>query len=242
MNANTIASIGNLYPTNHVFNVANLSATALGTTAIGFSFTGSNTVAICAVPTGGIVGSVTGFDPETNPAIGNAFGSQLLGRSRSGRPYFNANSFNNRPFFVRAVYSCGLTANGSTATTVQFGLYVGTSSTLGSNTQIANTGTAVSIAATKTSGLNAVVEAELQWDSVSQALTGLYNSWIGGSVDTSTTATIHQVVAPAGILGGAPVTGITSAAGLAFQCGCTIGTTAASSGSVGLVELSIEQM
>lgn len=241
MNASTVASIGNLYPSNHVFNVANLTATQLGTTVIGFSFAVSGNIAAVAVPGSGILGSVTPFEPETNAAIAGGFGSQLLGRSRSGRPYFNSNSFNSRPFLVRAVFNASLTAAGGGATTVQFNLYQGTSATLGSDVAIGNTGSAVSISATNPAFLNAMIEAELQWDSTSQALTGIYNAFIGGSVNTGSTATIHQVVTPAAITNG-PVTGITSAAGLSFIPACTIGTTAAASGTATCVELSIEQL
>lgn len=242
MNANTVTSIGSLYPSAHVFNVAPQTAAQLGTTARAFLFTGSGTVATTAVPSGSaILGSVTPFDPESNASLASPFGSQLVGRSRAGRPYFNSGSFDGRPFIVRAVLQASLTAAGGGATTVLFALLNGTSATLGSDTVIANTGAAVSIAATKVSFLSATVEAYLQWDSTSQALHGEYTSWIGGSVDTSGAATIHQVVQPVALLN-APVTGITAASGLSFLASCTIGTTAANAGTVSLVELSIEQL
>lgn len=93
-------------------------------------------------------------------------------------------------------------------TNLTFILQLGTSSTAGSNTTIANTGAA--LAANTVSG-NYYIEATLLWDSVNARLNGRYEAFI-------TSGAVTQYVAPAVVLNSPPYS-VTAQTGLQFVVG-----------------------
>ena len=127
---------------------------------------------------------------------------------------FSAESWNGRPFKVRAMGVGNAGANA--AQSVQINLYQGSSATVGSNKKIGTTGTA--LAAVAGGAFNWMVEATLLWDSTSQILSGSYTANIAfGTVSQFTTTTVVPNV----------VTSVT-AAGLVFNATIVLGNGAAS--------------
>lgn len=235
MNANTIASVGQQFPTNHPFYVAGLTAAQMATTIIGFSYANTTGVAFLKLPSqAAILGSQTMGDVNVNPALLN---SKQPGVSRNASaPYFNSGSFDGKPFVVRAVFSGTWTADPMTASTLVLSLYHGTAAAPGSDILIGNTGAAISAAATKVVSFSAQISALVQWDSVSQQLSGHYQSDIQGMND----ATPFKQLVGITVLPNIPAP--TAYTGISFLCAATVGTTAADSASVNLTEFSIDRV
>jgi len=211
----------NLFPTQTV-------ATATETILKIGTDVGTSANLFFVVPTGGqIYGSESPLDASANAAI----------LSRSGRSYgvpsgvsndqFSTESWNAHPFLIRVsgIYNAGANA----AQTVQFNLYQGTSTTLGSDKAIATTGTG--LAAVAGGAGNFEIEARLLWDPTSQILSGSYTSNISFITPTS------QFTTPTVITN---VVGSVTAANLSFLATIKLGNGASS--TVTLKEFSISQI
>lgn len=129
---------------------------------------GNGAIAVLTVPQQtSIAGASNPLDPSANSAvIANKFGRQVDHRA-SHAPWFNADTFDNRPFLVRV---CGLATPASNAgNTLAIKLYLGASK---AGTNIATT--AATAQATTTTPKPFILEAQLVWSSVSRTVVGQF--------------------------------------------------------------------
>jgi len=223
MNSNTIKSFSQSYPTGSAFALpASFTTTSSTETAFLLS---NGSPAIITLPQGTeILGSQSPMDPNANQS--KVFGS---GRSAAWAgetaPYFNASSFNGRPFRVRA--SGVVTGGGTTATSIAatIAVYAGNITTVTSGTKFATLSSGATLGNVSA---HWAYEGTYLWDSLSSTLTavGLQILSFGTAQTAATTTT---VVASANLT--------SCAVGLTW----TFATTSTSN-AVQMIELSIEQV
>ena len=184
----------------------------------------NNVIAVLSMPLqSAIQGSFTPTDQTMNPAVLNG-GFNRQGYPFDPNPPFNSGVFDNsKPFLVRV---CGtLTPASNAGNTITIKLYLGTSK---SGTNLAATSAVAE--ATTTSNFGFILEAQLVWDSSSQAVRGQFWYTVGGTTPAyATWATLTNA-------GSA----ITSPSGLQFCATATWGN--AVGGVVNVSEFSISQL
>lgn len=232
MNANTLSLFSNAYVSGNPFA---LPASFTTTSATETQFLLANgQPAILGIPVGNEKqGSFTPRNPFANAAL-------LGSRRPTGRwtgelnPIFTSESFNNRPFKLRAVGQ--ITGGGTTLTSVAAVLkaYVGSSTTVTSGTAFASS-VATGSSNTNVGAITAnwMLEAELLWDSVSQTVNGTYSWAIGNTYATSTTGVPVKAITA--------ITSLTSVTNLVFGLTWTFATTSTSN-AISLVQLETEQL
>lgn len=227
MNSNTFKSFSAAYPSGHAFA---LPAAITTTTSSETAFLLSNGLqAVITVPKGNeILGSQTPFDPNANTAKTSGSGRSAMWMGETA-PYFNASSFNNRPFRLRAFgyISGGGTTLTSTSASVTFYGAVTNTATVTSGTAMATFAFTGGVGA---ANANWMIDCSLLWDSV----TGI----IGGTKSFSANGTGIAITSAGAALTTAAATNVTS---LAFGLTWVFATTSTSN-TIGLTELSLEQM
>jgi hypothetical protein len=225
MNSDTFASFSAAYPSGHPFSLP-AAFTTTSATQTAFLLSNGNQ-AVIQVPQGTeILGAQTPFSINANSVYSAESGraGKWLGETR---PFFNSNSFNNRPFRVRAVGQIvggGTTATSIAATLVLYAALTNTA-TVTSGTAIATVGSGAVLGNVSA---NWLIECELMWDSVSQSLSGYKTAFFGNT-------TVGTYAASA-----TSVTSVTIANlnfGLTWQFATT-----STSNKIGMVELSLEQV
>lgn len=166
-------------------------------------------------PSGGSIrGSRTGLDYNGNPAVVQR-GPYISGLpSGETNDEFNSSSWDGHLMKVRVVGIGNAGANA--AQSVQINLYQGSSATVGSNTKVGTTGTALATVAG--GAFNFYVEGTYMWDSVSQILSGSYTSNIAFAATSQFTTTTKVA---------ASVTSV-ALAGLVFNATVLLGNAASS--------------
>lgn len=220
MNSNSIVVLRSDYPSGHPLQLQSLTGSTTSEQLFQMN-SANNTTAVVSIPSqAGIVGAVTPFDPNANPAVTQNYPGGLVGRSGS-RPYFTSTSFLGRGFRVRAmgyINNLAATTNAQT-TTVKI--------TLGN--AVSSTKVLASVAsATNFASGSFNIDANLNWDSTSGIVCGSEGGYIGTTVVTSATLTNAGVAAAA-------------YTNLVFCCSVVFATSSASSTAT-LVEFSIEQI
>jgi hypothetical protein len=228
MNSDTFACFSSLYPTGHPFALP-ASITTTTTTETAFLLANGNP-AVINLPTGKeILGSQTPFSPNANATYAAESGraGKWLGETR---PFFNSSSFNNRPFRLRA--SGFIAGGGTTLTSIAASINVyaslTTATVVTSGTKIA--GVAITGGIGNTSA-NWMVEMILQWDSVSQILSGFRNTFVGNLL----TAGNQSGLTLTNSISGITLTSINFGATWVFA-------TTSTANTVGLVELALEMV
>jgi len=221
-NANTFASFSSAYPSGHPFN---LPASFTTTSATETAFLLSNgTQAIIHVPTGTeILGSQTLFSPNANAAIARE-GGRSAAWFGENRPFFNSTSFSSKAFKVRATgyIAGGLTTATLVSATVALYAAITNTATVTTGTKIAST--QLGLGGAKASWW---IDTTWIWDPTSQNLQLLGNAAL--QIGASTTATT--------------LAAITSLALSSVNFGVTYTfATSSTSNTVGMTELSIEQV
>lgn len=232
MNSDTCSLIRSDFASTHPFAPAALSLTS--TTETVMSFANTTGPAIVSVPSQtAIVGSSTPFDPNANPAVlsGN------LGRPsnyRGAGPFFNSGAFDGRGFRVAAQFKFQVVSAAGGASVWTPSLYLGTSATVGSDALIF-AATGISVPASHTANGSGVILVDLIWDSVSGLISGAGYSIVQAFDVTAAGAITSVLKSPA-------VTTARAAAAVAnlnFLTTITIATTAPTSSSTTMTELSI---
>lgn len=236
MNSDSCSIVRNDFSTTHPFAPAALSLTS--TTETVFSFVNTTGPAIVSIPLQtAIVGSTTPNDPNANPAVlSNNLGRPGAGY-RGSAPYFTSGSFDGRPFVVSAAFKGTVTSAAGGASVWTPSLRNGTSATIGSD-PIIFAATGVSLPASHVGNFSGLIQATLIWDSVSGLLSGEAWSIVQGFDVTAAGALTAQYGTRA------KFTSISIAApsGLNFLGTMTIATTAPTSSSSTLTELTISQV
>jgi hypothetical protein len=195
---------------------------------IGNDSASTSVIAVLSMPTQTTIqGSYTPNDQATNPAVLNA-GFNRTGYQFDANPPYNSGVFDNcKPFLVRLAGTY-TPLTGSSSTSIAFKVYLGTSK---SGTNIATCGTVTnSDSAGGTYGF--LIEAQLKWDSTSQALRG--QQWYDvASNSTNSTYNTWKALTTAG-------SSITTPASLQFCASTTWG--ASNGGTVAVSEFSITQL
>lgn len=226
MNSDTFASFSAAYPSGHPFALP-AAFTTTSATETQFLLTNGQP-AVIAVPQGNeILGAQTPFSPNANSVYSAESGraGKWLGETR---PFFNSGSFNNRAFRLRAE---GFIAGGGTTLTsisATIAIYAALTqaSTVTSGTKIASVAITGGIGNAKA---NWIIDSTMLWDSVSQLLNGTRNVMFG----------VPGLVTAAG----AANTTVASLALSSLNFGLTwIFATTSTSNTVGLTELSLEQV
>jgi hypothetical protein len=193
MNANTILSFRAGTGRNQLASLALSSTTATAATC-NTDTVGSPATAILRVPTqSAILGSFNPQAPNVNSALtGPAYG-RLFGTPRGNQaPYFTTSDFDGVPFRIRVHGIANLGANAAQSALVQ--LTLGTSSTLGSNVIIANTGAA--LAGVAGGAVVFSIVAEIVWTAGSGAngnIAGRFSSTIS-FLPTPTAQVVSDVI------------------------------------------------
>lgn len=224
MNSNTFKSFSQSYPSGHPFALpANFTTTSSTETQFLLS---NGQPAVISVPTGTeILGSQTPLDPNANAALTRESGRAAAWFGEN-RPFFNSGSFSNRPFCLRAIgYISG---GGTTLTSISASVAVYAAltqaSTVTSGTKIANVAVTGGVGAATA---NWMIEIPLMWDATSQQLDGQQYGFVGSLLT----------------LAGAKTTAVTSLALTSLNFGLTwVFATTSTSNTIGLVELSLEQI
>jgi hypothetical protein len=236
MNSDSFRVIRSDYPSTHPFFPAVLSLTSTTETAISFANTTGPAVAAIPLQTD-ILGSNTPTDPNAN----NSISSNSMGRPGAGyrgsAPYFSSGSFDGRAFLITAQYKFTVVSSGGGASVWTPKLYRGTSATIGSD-NLVFAATGISVPASHTANGSAFIQATVIWDSVSGLLTGEGVALVQ-AFDVTAAGAITPVytsrAATSSIAAAAPVN-------LQFLTSITIATTAPTSSSTTLTELSISQL
>lgn len=170
-----------------------------------------------------IQGSFTPTDQTMNPAILNG-GFNRQGYPFDPNPPFNSGIFDNcKPFLVRVAGTLTPASNAANTSTIK--LYLGTSK---SGTNLAATSAVAQ--ATTTSNFGFILEAQLIWDSASQAVRGQFWYNVNGTTPAyATWATLTN-----------NGSAITTPAGLQFCATATWGN--AVGGTVNVSEFSLSQL
>ena len=200
-------------------------ATATETEFAVVTDTATNPIAVLSMPTQTqILGSQTPLDQATNPAVLNGGFTRISVNSDSNPPYNSGVFDNSKPFLVRI---CGVATPASNAgNTLAIKLYLGTTK---SGTGLGTT--AAVPQATTTTAKGFVLEAQLLWDSTSQAVTGQY--WFSLPGTSGTVYSTWKTLAAAG-------SSVTAVSGLTFCASATWGN--AVGGVVAVSEFSISQL
>ncbi len=222
-NANTFAAYYGGTGRNKLL-AQTLASTANTAISLGNDASASVT-AVISVPTQTqILGSQTPYDQACNPATLNS-GFNRLGYYGDSNPPFNAQIFDNsKPFLLRY---CGTyaPATGSSSVSIALGVYLGTSTsgTLVSTVTANNTNTTAT-------NYSFLIEVQLHWDSLSQAVRG--QQWY----DVDGTTPVYNTWKALSNLG----SGVTSVSSLQFCVSTTWG--GSNGGTVTPAELSLSQL
>lgn len=233
MNADTMTVVRSDYVSTHPFAPAALSLTT--TTETVMSFANTTGPAIVSIPSQtAVVGSFTPNDPNVNPAIlGPNLGRPGAG-SRGAAPYFSTGSFDGRGFILTAMYKFQVVSAAGGASVWTPKIYVGTSATVGSDSALfAPTG--ISVPLSHTANGSALVQMNLIWDATSGLLAGE-----GFAIVQAFDVTAAGAITPV-YTARASVTSVAAAAvaNLSFLTSIKVATTAPTSSSTTLTELSI---
>jgi hypothetical protein len=186
-NANTFTSLSGGTGDNQI-----PSQTLAATTETEFQKTTGTTtaVAVLSIPLGtAIAGSASPQNPSVNAALIGSTGRYYGLPTGASRPSHTATAFESRPFLVRIT---GLATPASDAgNTLAVILYLGTTK---SGTAIGTTATVAQ--ATTTTAKHFIMEAQLMWDSTSQAVTGQY--WFSLPGTSGTVYSTWKTLASAG--------------------------------------------
>lgn len=170
-----------------------LAATTETAFVVNTDTSGTTATAIVGLPAGGgIAGSVTPVNPDSNAALLQQNSAFSIPRGIA-RPEFNSTSFDGRPFRIRLV-GTGSIAGNSTSLTLR--LYQGTSSSV---VGTAGNRIAVTSAITTTAAnpFNFQIESLVLWDSTTGSLQGTFNYTVNvaGTQTTGASAAISNNVA-----------------------------------------------
>jgi hypothetical protein len=202
-----------------------LAATTETEFKVGVDSGATTTIAVLSMPTQTqILGSQSPLDQTANPALSNS-GFSRLSYFGDSNPPFNSGVFDNsKPFLVRIA---GVATPASNAgNTLAVILYLGATK---SGTALATTAAVPQASTTTAKGF--IMEAQLLWDSTSQAVTGQY--WFSLPGTSGTVYSTWKTLAAAG-------SAVTSPAGLTFCASATWGNVAG--GVVAVSEFSISQL
>jgi len=230
-NSDTIAALFGPGTGRNQINALTLAATTETLFAIGTDTSGTTAAATLVVPTGNAVNTLVGSGSPVEFNQNSSISSQSYGRKVSvftEAPYFSATTFDSgRPFRLRIAGNASLNPTTVTASpnTLVVNIYNGTAITATYKITAATAGLSnASTTATVTGQF--LIEALVQWDSTTQALSGFYDSSIGGTIKAATTLT--NAVA------------VTSAAKLVFTPTAVFGSGAG--GTVNIVEFAVDQV
>lgn len=184
----------------------------------------TTTPAVLTVPgsaaTNGLVGSGSPVDFNQNSSIS----SQSYGRKYaigSEAPYFSNATFDKgRPFRIRLFGTVAFNAGAGNSLAIN--IYQGTSTTVGSDFKIA----AITAGGAPSTTAQFYADVLVQWDSVSQTLSGLFSGQVGNTATAGTALSTQPTV--------------TTAAGLSFVASVVFGN--AGGGVVSVSEFSITQV
>lgn len=239
MNSDVVQISRSDYNSIHPFAPAVLSLASTTDTTIKFVNTTGPALVSLPVQTGTAaqMGSFTPSDPNANPAIlGGNVGRPGAGY-RGAAPYFSTGSFDGRPFIVQASFKCHLVAAGGGASVWTPKMWLGTNATPASNSAILAT-TGISVPASHTADLHGYIQATLLWDGTSLNVDGEVWSILGG-YDQTAAGAITAVYNSRGAI--AAITQV-ALANMSFLTSVVIGTTAPTSSSTTLTELSLSQI
>jgi len=208
-------------------NALTLTSTTETVFVKGTDTVGTTVAAVLVLPTGvpsgsNLVGSGSAMDYNQNPAYSfQSYGRKTMIGVGTEAPYFSSTTFDvGRPFRVRVAGNA--TLNAGAGNTAAINLYVGTSTTTGSDTKIA----ALTAGGAPSTSFNFVLETVVQWDATSQVLGGWYT---GQCANTLTAA--HALSNAASV---------TTAGNLQFVVSGTFGN--AGGGTINIAEFSAEQV
>jgi len=201
MNANTVLGFYSGTGRNQIPSVTLASATETAV-VVGTDTSGTTATAFLVIPVFApqgassptITGSFNSLDPDVNGAQLVRYGG-VQSVPLAGQRKIDSLAFDGSPFRV-ALYGTATPASNA-ANTFQLKLYQGTSTTLASDNNFAATG-ALTGTDSSTTPFNFAIQADMCWDSTSQALngqfyyqvgvTGGYNTWKAATQVTSVTA------------------------------------------------------
>lgn len=170
-NSDSFTVLRSDYPTGHPFQTAALSLAS--TTETVFSLANGGAAVVGVPSQTAILGSSTLFDPNSNASISSdslGGANQFRGQTR---PYFNSSTFDSRGFRVRAMGKFSVvTAATAGGASLNIKLYVGSSTTLGSDTVLFTPATPLNVPISTTTTGNFIVEATLMWDSLTAKVGG----------------------------------------------------------------------
>ncbi len=229
-NLNTIAALFGPGTGRGQINTLTLASTVETLFAVGTDTAGTTGTAILTVPTGDVthlVGSGSPIEFNRNPAVS----SQSYGRKVgvfTEAPFFSSQTFDSgRPFKIRlaGVATVNKVTSGTVTNSVSISLYNGSS--IAATYKVATLAAGVNNTST-TANVTAqfLIEALVQWDSTTAALSGFYL----GNLDNTTTGQTALTNAVA----------VTTATNLFFSPTATFGH--AEGGSVSISEFSVEQI
>lgn len=236
MNSDTITGlVRSDYASTHVFAPAALSLASTTETVI--SFANTTGPAIVSIPTGtAIQGSSTPNDPNS-PQASLVGSGRPSSQGRATAPFYGPGAFDGRGFILTAEFKFQVVSSAGGASVWTPKLYLGTSSTVGSNIAVfAPTG--ISVPASHTANGSAIVQVVLIWDSVSGLVTG-EGFGLVQAFDVTAAGAITPVYTSRAAT--SSVTAATLSA-LNFLSTIHILTTAPTSSSTTLTELSLTQV
>lgn len=200
-------------------NALTLTSTTETVFVIGTDTVGTTATATLVVPTGlptgtNLVGSGAPMEFNQNSAIS----SQSYGRKTSvftEPPFFSSTTFDNgRPFKLRVQGTASVAPTTVTASpnTVQVNLYAGTAVTATYKIATLTAGLSNSSTTATVTG-QFYLEALVQWDSVTQTLSGIFDGQLGNTAKTQTALSNQVAVTTAALLQFTPSAVFASAAG-----------------------------